>query len=82
MDLINANNGIINGAIPTLDSKAYIFDGLDDTINIQYAENLNFQNYFTISALIKTDEIKTQPIIRKGTQVNGENASPYYLGLS
>lgn len=81
-DLINANNGVVNGALLTEANDAYIFDGVDDAINISHTENLNFQDDFTISALVNTSEIKTQMIIRKGAEVNGVNSSPYYLGMS
>ena len=50
----NGNNGTVNGATLTTDrfgviSKAYSFDGVDDQIDIQNSNNLNFTNTFTIS---------------------------------
>jgi hypothetical protein len=50
----NGNNGNVNGATLTTDrfgviSKAYSFDGVDDQIDIQNSNNLNFTNTFTIS---------------------------------
>ena len=48
----NGNNGTVNGATLTTDrfgviSKAYSFDGVDDQIDIQNSNNLNFTNTFT-----------------------------------
>lgn len=81
------NNGIIEGAILTSDiysseNRAYYFDGIDDVIKINHSNEFNLLNEFTISALVKTEKIKTQQIIRKGANVNGEHASPYGISLS
>ena len=83
------NNGIIEGAILTSDihsskNRAYYFDGIDDVIKINHSNEFEFNllNEFTISALVKTEKIKTQHIITKGASVNGEHASPYGISIS
>jgi hypothetical protein len=81
-DEINLNDGIVKGAKLTSSSDAYLFDGIDNVIEISHDESFNFERDFTISALFNTNEIKSQQIIRKGKQVNGEFSSPYSLSLS
>jgi hypothetical protein len=85
---VNTENiGTVEGAtltsdINTLDNKAYFFDGVDDVITINHDDIFNFSDQFTISALVKADEIKTQTIIRKGSQVNGADISPFSISFS
>jgi hypothetical protein len=81
------NNGLVEGAILTADigdseNRAFSFDGFDDTIKINHDSVFNLSNEFTISALIKPEEIKTQNIVRKGTSVNGTGSLPYGISLS
>jgi hypothetical protein len=81
------NNGIVEGAILTSDidgfeNSAFNFDGIDDLIKINHNDAFNFSNEFTISALINSEEIKTQHIIRKGASVNGTGRLPYGISLS
>ncbi|MEN8886693.1 MAG: hypothetical protein ABF246_09910, partial [Winogradskyella sp.] len=72
-DAINSNDGFVNGALLTENNNAFSFDGIDDSITIAHTALFNLEGDFTISALIKTNEIKSQTIIRKGPQVNGDN---------
>ena len=81
------NNGLVEGAILTSDiggfeNNAFNFDGIDDTIKINHNAIFNLSNEFTISALIKPEEIKTQTIVRKGASVNGPGRLPYSISLS
>ncbi|WP_299109658.1 LamG domain-containing protein [uncultured Winogradskyella sp.] len=81
------HNGIVEGAILASDignyeSSAFLFDGVDDVIEIAHSEELNLSNDFTISALVKPEEIKTQTIIRKGTNTNGTGSWPYGVSFS
>jgi hypothetical protein len=81
------NNGLVEGAILTSDignseNSAFSFDGIDDTIKINHDAVFNLSNEFTISALIKPEEIKTQHIVRKGVSVNGTGRLPYGISLS
>ncbi len=56
----NSNHGTVNGATPTTDrfgneNKAFMFDGIDDYIEIPNAENLNFgTENFAVSLWVKT----------------------------
>ncbi|MCX7547324.1 hypothetical protein OS188_05085 [Xanthomarina sp. F1114] len=81
------NHGSVSGAVLTTNrfsevESAYYFDGIDDNIQIQDNEQLFFDNEFTISAWVFPQAIKTQQILRKGTNVNGTSSWPYGLGLS
>jgi methyl coenzyme M reductase subunit C-like uncharacterized protein (methanogenesis marker protein 7) len=81
------NNGLVDGAILTADiggslNSAFSFDGIDDIIKINHNSIFNLSNDFTISALIKPEEIKTQHIVRKGASVNGTGRRPYGISLS
>jgi methyl coenzyme M reductase subunit C-like uncharacterized protein (methanogenesis marker protein 7) len=81
------NNGLVDGATLTSDiggslNSAFSFDGIDDIIKIDHNSIFNLSNDFTISALIKPEEIKTQHIVRKGTFVNGTGRWPYGISLS
>lgn len=86
---INAEqNGWVEGAAlaPDIDgneNSAFSFDGIDDTILVVSPDNvLNLSNEFTISALVKPEEIKTQHVIRKGTATNGPSRLPYGISFS
>lgn len=81
------NHGTLEGPILTEDrlgnpNAAYRFDGVDDRITIPDAPELFLNENFTISAWVLPEEIKTQFIMVKGTNVNGPNAAPYSLSTS
>jgi len=64
------------------DNSAYKFDGIDDIIYAPDVNQLFLNDDFTISAWVYPEEIKTQSIVRKGTNVNGIFQHPYGLSLS
>lgn len=87
IDEVGGNDGTVNGAVLTSDindqvNSAYLFDGMNDLITAGPNDIFDLTNTFTISALVRTQDIKTQDIIRKGDAVNGSATLPYGLGLS
>jgi hypothetical protein len=81
------NTGIISGPSLTLDSNekensAYYFDGNDDKISVPHDDIFSNLNEFTIIALVKTEEIKSQVIVRKSSGANGINLPPFGLSMS
>jgi len=81
------NHGIVSGAVLTTDrfghpNRAYYFDGVDDAILAPDQPQLQLQDEFTISSWVFPEVSKSQVVVRKGPEVNGEFASPYALGTS
>lgn len=81
------NHGNVSGAVLTTNrfsevESAYYFDGIDDNIQVQDNAQLFLNDEFTISAWVYPEAIKTQQILRKGTNVNGTSSWPYGLSLS
>lgn len=86
-DVGSNHNGLVDGAtltsdINASDNSAYFFNGIDNAIRVNHDNVFNLSNEFTISVLVKADEIKTQTIIRKGETVNGPGTWPYGIELS
>lgn len=87
LDEVGGNDGTVDGPILTSDvndlsNSAYRFDGVDDVIRVANNQVFNLTGEFTISALVKPEDIKTQDIVRKGDAVNGSTTWPYGLSLS
>ena len=80
-------NGVTEGPLLTEDinarqNSAYMFNGVDDVIRVDHDAIFNLSNEFTISALVRPEEIKTQTIVRKGATVNGPGKWPYGISFS
>nr|WP_321228090.1 LamG domain-containing protein [uncultured Psychroserpens sp.] len=81
------NTGVIDGPFLTQDSNnnensAFYFDGIDDVISVPHNDVFSNLEEFTIIALVRTDEIKSQTVVRKGAEVNGPNKSPFGISFS
>ena len=75
------NDGQIEGNMTNLHGEVQL-DGTESWIIAPHRDHLNLQNEFTLSAMINPAKVKTQTILRKGAEVNGENKWPYGLSLS
>ncbi len=71
----NSNHGIVNGATPTTDrfgneNQAFLFDGVDDYIEVPNAESLNFgTGNFAVSLWVKTSNSEyAGMILQKGSK--------------
>jgi len=83
----NDNDGTVDGPTLTTDrngneDSAYSFDGLDDKIEVPDSPSLDITGQISVAAWVLASSQKTQDIVRKGANVNGETAAPYGLALS
>lgn len=83
----NDNDGTADGPTLTTDrsgneDSAYSFDGLDDKIEAPDDASLDITEQISVAAWVLASSQKTQEIVRKGSNVNGETAAPYGLSLS
>jgi len=82
------NHGFVDGAQLTTDRfghsrSAYLFDGVDDYIEVDDSEELDLTDEFTISVWIYPTRVKSGGrIVGKGRKVNGPNKTPYWIALS
>ncbi|MCK5083368.1 MAG: SBBP repeat-containing protein, partial [Candidatus Omnitrophica bacterium] len=76
----NANNGTLSAPTWTTgkSGNALNFDGIDDYVGVSDSPSLDLTDKITLTAWIYPTAIKTQQIIRKGTEVY----APYSLSLS
>lgn len=86
-EIPTTNDGIVDGAVLTTDmqaieNSAYLFNGIDNMIRVPHNDALNLSTEFTITALVRPQEVKTQHVIRKGPTVNGPGTWPYGLAFS
>jgi hypothetical protein len=84
------HDGTVAGAVLTTDrfgvaDSAYSFDGENDQISVPHTPALSLgadTSAFTLEAWVYPTAQKSQDILRKGSEVNGDNAFPYELALS
>jgi hypothetical protein len=83
----NGLSGAIKGAIQTTDrfgqaNQAFAFDGIDDSIQIPDSPLFHLTRQISLAVWINPWVQKTQVVIRKGVDVNGDKAAPYSLFLN
>jgi hypothetical protein len=73
----NGNNGTVNGATLTNDrngnvNKAYVFDGINDFIQVSNSSSFNLANGHSISVWFNPNGIQQSVIIEKFNSTNGQ----------
>jgi len=82
------NHGFAVGAKLTTDRfgasrSAYLFDGVDDYLEVEDSEELDLTDEFTISVWVYPTNVNSGGrIVGKGRKVNGPNKTPYWIVLS
>jgi len=80
------NHGFAGGAVLTTNrfeepGSAYLFDGIDDYLEVEDSEELDLMDEFTISVWIYPTTSKSARILGKGRKVNGPSATPYWMAI-
>ncbi|GAB6042408.1 LamG domain-containing protein [Endothiovibrio diazotrophicus] len=83
----HGNFGAVSGAQLTTGragdaNGAYAFSGVGESIEVADSDSLDITGAITLSAWINPAEQRTQYLLVKGTNVNGDEAAPYGLSTS
>ena len=83
-DSADSNDGIIFGPswVSGYVGNALSFNGIDDVVRVADAPNQHITESISIAAWIYPTAKKTQHVLIKGPQVNGDFAYPYALSTS
>lgn len=84
-DAVGNNHGTVYGAIPTVDrnsnvNSAYLFDGIDDYINIGTYNDLSITGDITVSSWVKTPS--SWPTTYHDSQIYARYSSLGYNGVN